>query len=192
MARKRRGKFGGHFALIPEEVMASEAWRTLTHSQRTTLTVLAVQYHGEHNGVQVLTRKLCQKYGINHSQATRDAKVLVARGLVEKVYQARYKAGPQRRVPSLYALGWHKITHRNNWPLERPEDAPNLWAEWTSGEIPSLRSTQQSASHSAAVSDPNCCVLRTEPPKTAAQSANLLRSRVGIEEKPVTRRRATG
>lgn len=151
MSRARKARLTQRFAHMPDEVLRSEAWRTLPHSARTTLTVLAAQYIGSANGIQCLTRAICREYGIVHDTALRDATELERRGLIVKTHQALYRGRyAQKRVPSQFALAWRDITHRDGKLLDQPEKAPNGWASWTEEKSRSIADRQTADERSAA------------------------------------------
>ena len=164
----------GNFALIPDEVLRSEAWRTLNHSPRSTLVVVAAQFHGGRNGCLLLTPTVCKNYGLDYCQALRDVRVLEEQGLIEKTCQG----GRRPQPPSQYALQWRRITHRNNGPLDRKEAAPNGWATWTPENL-TQRSAQPDTAHSAVSGPRNTALSADAPPLNTALSADLLESGSG-------------
>lgn len=135
MSRRRWRGPKDHFARIPEPVMRSAAYRTLPHSARSTLAVLAVQFYSltdgtQANGIQLLTREICARYGLSHDMAIRDARILEAHALSERVQKGEFRRAPLRSIPSRYAVGWLPITHEGSGLLEKPRPAPNGWREW--------------------------------------------------------------
>jgi hypothetical protein len=161
--------------MLPDDMLRSEAWRTLPHSARSTLVVLAAQYAGRHNGIQVLTPRTCAAYGISRSQASRDATVLIERGLIERTCPG----GKKPRPPTQYAVGWRDITHRWNEILDRPERAPNRWATWAAAEKTPVRPTQRDGAQSATSDVLDVAFCADDTAADVAQNANLLRSRFG-------------
>lgn len=180
MARVKRARNAERFAAIPREVMESDAWRTLPHGARTTLLILAAQYAGVANGVQCLSRKICETFGIEHSNAHRSAKLLKERGLIVETYTAKYTAS-RARIPTMYALAWRDVSHRGNDVLARAERAPDGWRIWrppTQSVFQSGRndrSRRVNAVESAARESQNCGRNPSEARKTAVESTNPLR-----------------
>jgi len=128
-----KGRAGGDrewYAMLPFEVLQSEAYRTLTHQARSVLTALAAQFHGYGNGSQTLTRDDAQRFGIgNPYMLDRSLRELEARALI-------VKTRPGSRQPpqaSMYAVGWLKIDHQDRLD---PHDAtptlraPDEWRKW--------------------------------------------------------------
>jgi hypothetical protein len=173
--RKRRGNTPGPFAQIPLEVLESDAHKTLNYSARAVLVCLASQFNGVANGVQRLTPNVCETHGLSYSQAKRDTYELQRRGLIEIVNQGGRHPAP----PSMYALAWRGITHRDNTLLDRAEPAPNKWVTWkpddnSTQRIPrghSAKSAEKWFRHSANSVSP--------PQVHSAESANILESGVG-------------
>lgn len=183
---KRRKRPVDRFARLPVAVLQSEAWRTLKHSARSTLTVLAAQFHGQlHdgtivNGVSVITRKLCAEFGIVHDSATRDAGELERRGLIVRTFRSKYRgAAPQaHRLASEYALGWLPVTHRNRDLLDRPEPAPNGWEKWTAGVFDADEASAERpiSADEASADDPQICRRGVgETPTSADENPDHLR-----------------
>ena len=79
----RRGGDSEHFAMLPDEVLTSDACRTLPHPPFRVLVALAAQYWGRHNGSLTITRSTASKYGIGDTHPLRDGlRELEARGLI--------------------------------------------------------------------------------------------------------------
>jgi hypothetical protein len=184
----RRAKRGvDPFARLPIAVLQSAAWRTLNHSARSTLTVLAAQFHGRLpdgtfvNGLSVLTRKVCARYGIVHDTAVRDAAELERRGLIVRTYRAKYRSSPpQRRLASEWALGWLPITHRNHDLRDRPQAAPNAWERWAQiSDADVASATSPPTALASAVVPSDCRLGVVDQPTTADDSPLHLRSGSG-------------
>jgi len=175
-------RFKERFAAIPVRVMESEAYRTLEHAPRSALLVLASQYLGVANGVQNLGRGVCRRYGLDHSNAHRSAKILEDRQLIIRTYKAKYTVS-HARIPTMWALGWLDITHRNNDLLVYKEKTSNAWASWDPSKVhkPENRSGTKRSNRpntvalDAAVAEQNCGIPATQAANTAALNANLLR-----------------
>ena len=118
--------------MLPVDMLASAAWRTLPHPARTVLTVLAAQYSGRGNGSITLTRRTARDYGITDPHMLyRALDELLARGLAVRTRHGTHI--PPRSA--MYALGWRAIDD----PL--PHDAHDAratvapgdeWRTWTS------------------------------------------------------------
>lgn len=167
------------FAQTPLEVMESLAWRTLNHSARSTLQVLAVQFAGKHNGIQRLTADVCARFGLNYDQGKRDVAELERRGLALMTCIG----GRRPRPPAQYAIGWRQITHRHNELLDRPEPAPNRWAKWTEGDDFTQRSTLNYSAQKSERRFGNSAQKGVLQRFDSAQNAVLLRSGSGGPER---------
>lgn len=183
---RRRKRPVDRFARLPVVVLQSEAWRTLNHSARSTLTMLAAQYHGQLadgtivNGVSSITRKICTEFGIAHDSVHRNAAELERRGLIVRTYRAKYRsAAPAKsRLASEFALGWLPITHRHRNLLDRPEPAPNGWERFSTA-VTMTAETPISAAKVTADDSKTCRHGDGEKQTSAATAPNPLRSRPG-------------
>lgn len=129
MAR-HRVREEGTFAMLPDEVLKSDACRTLPHPAHRILVALAAQYFGTNNGSLSLTRKTAAEYGIGNPYALGDGlRELEERGLIAKTR-------PGRRIPprsSLFALAWRLINAPNKLDPHdaretmRPADGWRTW-----------------------------------------------------------------
>lgn len=132
MSRRNHSKLQvGPFAMLPVDVLRTQAWRTLPHQARSVLVVLAAQYSGRDNGSVTLTRRTATDYGLGRPETLyRSLNELQARGLI-------VRTRPGTRIPprsAMYALTWRQI----NEPLRhdphdvRPTLAPShTYASWT-------------------------------------------------------------
>lgn len=137
ISRKRlllhKGRSGGDtkpFAMLPDEMLKSDAGRTLPHPARSVLTVLAAQYGGKNNGSLSLTRKTASEYGIGNPHTLGAAlRELETRGLI-----IRTRLGT--RIPprsALFAVTWRQIdTARPSDPHDVAPTirAPDTWRNW--------------------------------------------------------------
>ena len=126
----RAGSDSALFAMLPVQVLVSDAARTLPHVAHRVLVALAAEYHGTSNGSLSLTRRTARDYGVANAHALGAAlRELEARGLIR---QTR----PGTRIPprsAFYALEWRRIDE----PLVHdPHDAmptlspANRWTNW--------------------------------------------------------------
>src|SRR5690606_29953608 len=105
MARRRVHETGP-FAMLPDEVLRSDACRTLPHPAYRVLVMVAAQYYGQNNGSLTLTRRTAAEYGVGNPH-TLDAsfRELEARGLIQRTR-------PGSRLPpraAMYAISWRPI-----------------------------------------------------------------------------------
>ena len=147
----RRRRPGEHYAMIPVEVLTSDACRTLPHSARTALIALAAQYRGRNNGDLSLTWATGKPFGINSKcQLIGGIALLLERGLIQKTRQG----GKKPLGPSLYAITWMPVDDLNGKIESGPTTAPsNAWATWSSG-LPADQSTENHQHHRRGTSAP--------------------------------------
>lgn len=132
---KKSSRYDGNFALLPDEMLTSDAGRTLPYAALAVLAALAAQFDGTNNGSLTLPRRSIKptqssaaKYGISNPYVIdRSFRELEERGLIVCTL-------PGRRLPpraAMYALTWWPI----NDPIRLdPHDArPTLTAshQWT-------------------------------------------------------------
>lgn len=98
-ARRRTPK---RFAMLPLQVLESEAVRTLTHAAFRVLMLFAAQFNGHNNGALGVTATQAQEAGIGRNTFYRSLRALEQRGLLELT--ARASRVPPR--PSMYSLAW--------------------------------------------------------------------------------------
>jgi hypothetical protein len=121
---------GKHFAMIPVEVLTSEAYRTLPNWAVPVLVAFAAQYRGNNNGDLALSWSMARLFGIDSKwQLTASIAMLLERGLIQKTRQG----GKKPLGPCLYALTWQPINDLKG-KIESGETflATNAWAKWTS------------------------------------------------------------
>ncbi len=126
----RSGGDGGHFAMLPDDVLRSDAGRTLPHPAHRVLVALAAQYAGHNNGSLSLTRKTAVKYGIGNPHTLAASLLeLEARGLIEHTR-------PGTRLPprsAFYAVTWRRIdaAHASDpHSATATVHAPGTWRSW--------------------------------------------------------------
>lgn len=110
-ARRHKGlqmPHGERYALLPREVMESDAYRALPDSARTVLFGLLAQFHGRNNGQLALPWTQAEMLGISAQwKLYAGLKVLAAADLILCTRRGRLHAG--RKLPSLYAVEWRAI-----------------------------------------------------------------------------------
>lgn len=131
--RLHKGRAGGEvevFAMLPDEVLRSEAYRTLPHPARSLLTVISAQYRGNNNGSLTFTRDTARDYGITNPYALIESFAeLQARGLI--LVTRHGTTVPPRSA--MFAVPWRKIDPPNP---QDPHDAnatvtaPDTWRKW--------------------------------------------------------------
>ncbi|HEV7985075.1 MAG TPA: hypothetical protein VGP20_02840 [Steroidobacteraceae bacterium] len=126
----KRRLSGKHYAMVPVEVLTSQACNTLPASACRVLLAIAAQFRGKNNGDLALTWATARPFGINSKKQLIDAlALLLERGLIEKTRQG----GKRPLGPSLYAVGWMPIDDLNGKIDSGPTMvAKNTWATWPS------------------------------------------------------------
>ncbi len=131
MSRRRGFRIGGaHFAMIPVEVLESEACRTLPCYAHRLLIAIAAQYRGRNNGDLAMTRVIARRFGINsQDHLVYGLAALMERGLIRKMRQG----GKKPMGPTLYAVTWHPVDDLKGKIEHGPTTtAANPWASWKS------------------------------------------------------------
>jgi hypothetical protein len=127
-------KRGERYALIPEEVMQSQAYRAQPDWSKPVVFALACRYHGNNNGDLSLTLSEARKLGVAHQwKLYAGLKLLREAGLIEMTRQGLVYQG--KKLCSLYAVSWRGI--------DKPPDGvsydagivwsplpDNGWARW--------------------------------------------------------------
>ena len=102
--RKRPSRIDGPFVALPHSVLKSSGFRSISHTARSLLIDIAVQYTGYNNGALVACESHVQPLGWNSKDTiTRNLRVLEEVGLLIKTRQ-----GGINRT-SLYALAFHNL-----------------------------------------------------------------------------------
>lgn len=130
MARSKGVRETGVFAMLPDEVLRSDACRTLPHPAYRMLVMVAAQYFGTNNGSLTLTRRTAAEYGLSNPH-TIDASI---RELLERCLLERTRPGS--RLPpraAMFAITWRPINEpkgndrHDATPTLKPS---NAWAKW--------------------------------------------------------------
>ena len=129
----QKGRLGGDskpFAMLPVEVLTSDAARTLPHPAHRVLVSLAAQYVGVNNGSLTFTRRTAIDYGIGNPHTLgASLRELEIRGLI-----VRTRLGS--RIPprsAMFAITWRKIDPANrSYPHDATPTvrAPDTWRSW--------------------------------------------------------------
>ena len=98
------------YAALEHRVIDSPAYRALTYSARSLLTMLTRQLTKDNNGHLQATFKYLKEYGFDSERTIgRGIKELIAHGFV-----CRTRLGGYQQGPSLYAVTWLSITRKEN------------------------------------------------------------------------------
>jgi hypothetical protein len=132
---RNRGRYqpGEHFALVPCQVMESDAYRALPDWAKVPVVALAGQYRGARNGDISLTWREARQLGVSAQWKLRAGLKLAERvGLIDMTRLGGNVAGGEK-WPTLYALGWLPIEHSDKFtsPPGSTLKALNRWATWT-------------------------------------------------------------
>jgi hypothetical protein len=141
--------------MLPDDMLKSDACRTLPHAAHRILVALAAQYYGKNNGSLSLTRKTSAQYGIRDPYALADGlRELEERGLI-------LRTRPGSRIPprsSLFAIGWRpidepdKLDPHNATPTLSPRDGWRIWKAttrrqgWATKRLPRQHSATRTSS----------------------------------------------
>lgn len=127
----KRRMSGKHFAMIPVEVLTSDACKTLPNYAVRVLLALAAQYRGRNNGDLAMTRATARIFGVAcQKNLVRSLAALLERGLVQKTRQG----GKKPMGPTLYAVSWQPIDElAGKIESGATTSASNAWAAWPSG-----------------------------------------------------------
>jgi hypothetical protein len=105
----------GRFAGIPNSVVESDTFKSLSGNAVKLLVILAYQYNSHNNGDLVITPSVISSW-LNKNTMDRAKKELYKKGFI--VINAYGGLGPNRnKLPSLYAITWqpiNKLTKTNN------------------------------------------------------------------------------
>lgn len=129
-AKGRRGsRHVGTYAMLPNEVLRSVAYRVLPDSAKSVLVALAAQYRGNNNGDLSLVSSMASDYGITYrSKLFAGLELLLEVGLVVKTRQG----GKSPMGCTLYALTWWGIHPSDKYDagIKVSSKPTHLWANW--------------------------------------------------------------
>jgi hypothetical protein len=118
---------GERYALLPDEVLQSEAVRELDGVSRWVLVCISAQYHGRNNGRLTLPYSAAVGYGIRSKDSlTRGLRQLVEHGLLEITHQG----GLPPLGCSRYALAWKSVDADEKLGIVGTLNPSNAWAKW--------------------------------------------------------------
>jgi hypothetical protein len=144
VSRSKRARISERFAMLPLSVMISEAFKTLPAGYQRVLWLLAAQYDGTNNGDLALTRKQAAHFGLNNERhRSNGLRELEARGLIEKTRQGGIAAGT--KFPTLWALTFHSIQHREGRKLDAVRLPTNAWRQFQDTHVASSTTRTQLA-----------------------------------------------
>ena len=136
----KRRLTGKHFAMVPVEVLTSDAYRKLPNYAKVVLFAVAGQYRGNNNGDLAMTWAIGRPFGVSSKEHLVSAlAMLIDRGLIAKTRQG----GKRPLGPSLYALTWMPIDDlKGKIDCGPTMVAANTWALWTAPSgLPADQST---------------------------------------------------
>lgn len=102
--RKSPKRAEGHFVRLPTAVLMSPGYRALSHTARSLLTDIAMQYKGSNNGALVACENYLQPRGWNSKDViSRALRELQECGLLVKTRQGG------RHLPNLFAIAFNDL-----------------------------------------------------------------------------------
>jgi len=131
MAKKRlRHAAGERYAMLPEEVVESKAYRSLPHFARAVLVEIAVRYSGRNNGDLSFTKPDAKHANIQAWEWSCALQLLEKVGLISKKRQGKVEDG--KGVPNLFALTWRTLNASDKYdqPIVVDQPASNEWVKW--------------------------------------------------------------
>lgn len=135
--RRARGKGrqgvtrGERFAMIPLDVLESEAYCRLPDYAKVVLVALASRYTGSNNGDLSLTAAVAKEVGVGQRwKRNAGIKLLSQCGLIEITRQGRLAHGG--KLCTLFALTWRDVspTDKYDQPAKVARKASQDWAHW--------------------------------------------------------------
>jgi hypothetical protein len=135
---KRRSKLGisrgERYALLPEELIESDAYHALPDWARSVLVALACRYNGANNGNLSLTMSDARRLGVPAQwKLYAGLRVLELADLIQCTRRGRLEKGT--KLCSLYALTWRGIDPCEGIEFDagiKPIPIPShAWAKWT-------------------------------------------------------------
>ena len=135
----------GRFAGIPNSVVESDTFKSLSGNAVKLLVILAYQYNSHNNGDLVITPSVISSW-LNKNTMDRAKKELYKKGFI--VINAYGGLGPNwNKLPSLYAITWqpiNKLTKTNN--KDRVVHYPInglVLNYWEQGSNPDIKTTEE-------------------------------------------------
>ena len=121
---------GERYALLPERVVQSEAYCSLTASALRLLSLALCKFNGSNNGDISLTQSALKIYGFTSNDTfCRAIKQLLGTGLLVLTRQGGFAQGGKK--PNLYAFGWLPIPENPKLvEISTPCEPPNGWASF--------------------------------------------------------------
>lgn len=122
---------GERFAKLPIDLLKAPAVTTLPHAAFRVLCIFAAGYNGANNGTLACTDVWMRQFGIVSRDTTYSSiAALLDRGLIE-VTRSGIK---HRKMPTLYAITWQPLHHRNGQLLGRFTPATHAYKQWSPPE----------------------------------------------------------
>ena len=140
--KNRRHAPGERFAMLPVEVLDSDAFRWLPSFAVRVLVALAARYFGINNGGLELTVKEAERFGIKRTELYAGLKLLAFAGLIKKTVEERKSSG--KGVPAKYALSWQPTDEFPAYNILANERPANTWAKFR-GDARAIRSLSDAA-----------------------------------------------
>ncbi|HLQ13209.1 MAG TPA: hypothetical protein VK130_08170 [Steroidobacteraceae bacterium] len=141
MVRDRRARATGRlgvskgerYALLPDELLQSEAVRELENSAFRVLAAISAQYHGRNNGRLTLPHSAAVRYGIRSKDSlNKGLRQCVAHQLLEVTHQG----GLPPLGCTRYAITWKRVDSDENLSLVGTLNPTNAWAHWNQNASP--------------------------------------------------------
>lgn len=134
MPRKRlRHGADERYAMLPNDVRESDAYRCLPHYARSVLIEIAGRYNGVNNGDLSFTKADAHTQGISAWEWGSALHLLGdehGTGLIEKTRQGKVVNG--KGVANLFALSWRPLNASDKYdqPATIARAASHAWAKW--------------------------------------------------------------
>jgi DNA-binding HxlR family transcriptional regulator len=137
------------YAAIEHRVIDSEAYRNLTFSARSLLTLMARQLTRDNNGHLQATYTFLRHYGFDSERTiSRCLKELIAKGLLHRTRYGGYQQGA-----SQYAVTWLSIRKREGLFLDGFKSC--AWRDWRPPEEKNTSAKMQEATGKNGILSPS-------------------------------------
>lgn len=128
-----RARAGLRYALVPVDVMESEAFHSIPDYARCVLFAIAAKFRSANNGDLSLTAGEAKRLGVFPEWRLRAGiEILDAVGLIEITRRGHLQNG--RGTCNLYALGYREVNpsekYDHGWRSTIVRQASNRWADW--------------------------------------------------------------